>query len=118
MTNKNNDFKKGEKIIYKTAKNEVGLKVKLEKETIQLTQNQIALLFNTQRPAITKHLKNIFKSGELEKKVVSSILEHTTQHGAIKGKTQTQNIKFYNLTKKFAEFTKIVYNQVIIITKI
>ena len=34
MTNKNNDFKKGEKIIYKTAKNEVGLKVKLEKETI------------------------------------------------------------------------------------
>ncbi|MBU0722382.1 virulence protein RhuM/Fic/DOC family protein [Patescibacteria group bacterium] len=93
----NNDFQKGEIIIYKTVKNEVELKVKLEKETIWLTQNQIALLFNTQRPAITKHLKNIFKSGELEEKVVSSILEHTTQHGAIKGKTQIQNIKFYNL---------------------
>jgi prophage maintenance system killer protein len=91
------DFKKGEIIIYKTTQNEVELKVKLEKETIWLTQAQIALLFGTQRPAITKHLKNIFENGELNEKVVSSILEHTTEHGAIKGKTQTQNVKFYNL---------------------
>jgi len=75
----------------------VELKIKLEKETIWLTQAQIALLFGTQRPAITKHLKNIFESGELNEKVVSSILEHTTEHGAIKGKTQTQDVKFYNL---------------------
>lgn len=68
-----------------------------EKENIWLTQNQIALLFGTQRPAITKHLRNIFQSGELEEKVVSSILEHTTDHRAIKGKTQTKNVKFYNL---------------------
>ena len=91
------DFKKGEIIIYKTPKNEVELKVKLEKETIWLTQAQIALLFGIQRPAITKHLKNIFESGELNEKKVSSILEHTTQHGAIKGKTQTKDVKFYNL---------------------
>ena len=91
------DFKKGEIIIYKTPKNEVELKVKLEKDTIWLTQDQIALLFGTQRPAITKHLKHIFENGELEEKVVSSILEHTTEHGAIKGKTQTQGVKFYNL---------------------
>ena len=50
-----------------------------------------------QRPAITKHLKNIFESGELKENSVSSILEHTTQHGAIEGKTQTQPVKFYNL---------------------
>ena len=81
---KKDNFQKGEIIIYKTSQNEVELKVKLEKETIWLAQNQIALLFGTQRPAITKHLNNIFESGELEEKVVSSILEHTTQHGAIK----------------------------------
>jgi hypothetical protein len=50
-----------------------------------------------QRPAITKHLKNIFETGELKEEVVSSILEHTTPHGAIKGKTQETITKFYNL---------------------
>ncbi len=59
----------------------------LHEETIWLTQDRIAVLFGVQRPAITKHLKNIFQAGELEEKVVSSILEHTTQHGAIKGIT-------------------------------
>jgi len=54
-------------------------------------------LFGVQRPAITKHLKNIFESGELNEEVVSSILEHTTQHGAIQDKMQTQAVKFYNL---------------------
>jgi len=91
------DFKKGEIIIYKTPQNEVELKVRFEQENIWLSQNQITLLFGTQRPAITKHLKNIFQDGELEEKVVSSILEHTTEHGAIKGKTQTKYVKFYNL---------------------
>lgn len=66
-------------------------------ETIGLTQQQIADLFDTQRPAITKHLGNIFKSGELEENVVSSIMEHTTQHGAIKGKTQISKVKYYNI---------------------
>lgn len=54
-------------------------------------------LFGTQRPAITKHLGNIFKSGELDEKVVSSILEHTTEHGALKGKTQNVKVKYYNI---------------------
>ncbi len=54
-------------------------------------------MFGVQRPAITKHLKNIFESGELIENQVSSILEHTTQHGALKGKTQVQSVKFYNL---------------------
>lgn len=94
---KKQNFNKGEIIIYKTPQNEVELKVYFEKENVWLTQNQIALLFGTQRPAIAKHLKNIFESGELKEKVVSSILEHTTEHGAIKGKTQTRNVKFYNL---------------------
>lgn len=66
-------------------------------ETIWLTQQQIADLFGIQRPAITKHLGNIFKSGELDEKVVSSILEHTTPHGAIKGKIQISKVKYYNI---------------------
>ncbi len=94
---KQEKFNKGEIIIHKPAKGEVELKVRLEDETIWLNQEQIASLFGTQRPAITKHLKNIFQSGELDEKVVSSILEHTTQHGAIKGKTQTKEVKLYNL---------------------
>ena len=93
---KNNKIKTVEIVIYKS-KEGPELKVHLENDTIWLTQEQIALLFGTQRPAITKHLKNIFTTGELDEKVVSSILEHTTQHGAIKGKTQTKKVKYYNL---------------------
>ena len=91
------DFERGEIIIYKTPQNEVELSVKLEKETIWLTQAQIASLFNAERSVITKHLRNIFKAGELLEDMVCAIFARTTQHGAIKGKTQTQDVKFYNL---------------------
>jgi len=69
----------------------------LQNETIWLPQIKIAELFEVKIPAISKHLKNIFESGELNEKVVVSILEITTQHGAIADKTQTKPIKFYNL---------------------
>lgn len=72
----------------------IEVRIDEEKETIWLTQKQIADLFGTQRPAITKHLINIFKSGELNESVVSSILEHTTIHGAISEKTQKKIINF------------------------
>lgn len=67
------------------------LEVRLENETVWLTQQQIADLFGTKRPAITKHLSNIFKSGELEENSVRSILEHTAADGKI------YKLKFYNL---------------------
>ena len=82
---------KGEIVIYRAKDKKVRLEVKLEQETVWLTQKQIALLFGTQRPAITKHLYNIFKSGELPEDSVCSILEHTASDGK---KYQT---KFYNL---------------------
>jgi len=84
-------------LLYTAPDGAVKVECFLHEETIWLPQKRIAELFGVQRPAITKHLKNIFESGELEEKVVSSILEHTTQHGAISGKTQTQATKFYNL---------------------
>jgi death-on-curing family protein len=83
--------------IYKAKDGQTQIEVNFEQETVWLTQQHIATLFGTQRPAITKHLSNIFKSGELKEEVVSSILEHTTQHGAIKGKTQEARVKYYNL---------------------
>lgn len=67
------------------------LEVRLEEDTVWLTQHQIAELFGTKRPAITKHLTNIFKSGELDENSVRSILEHTASDGKVY-KTQ-----FYNL---------------------
>lgn len=90
---------KNEIVLYRPDELAEHIEVRLdeEKETIWLTQQQIADLFGTQRPAITKHLGNIFKSGELDENVVSSILEHTTSHGAIKGKTQKTRVKYYNI---------------------
>jgi death-on-curing family protein len=76
---------------------EARVEVRFEEDTIWLTQKQMAEVFGTKRPAITKHLSNIFKSGELSEVSGSSILEHTTQHGAIKGKIQHTKTKFYNL---------------------
>jgi death-on-curing family protein len=84
-------------IIYQTANNTTQIEVHFDRDTVWLTQQQIASLFGIQRPAITKHLNNIFKSGELEEEVVSSILEHTTKHGAITGKTQATKVKYFNL---------------------
>lgn len=84
-------------VLYTTADGTVKIETIIQDETIWLTQKKIAELFDVQRPAITKHLKNIFESGELAEQVVSSILEHTTQHGAMVGKTQTQSVKYYNL---------------------
>ncbi|GHU60844.1 DNA-binding protein [Bacteroidia bacterium] len=89
--------KKNEIILYQPDNTAIQLEVLVENETVWLTQDQIALLFGTQRPAITKHLGNIFKSGELEEKEVRSILELTTIHGAIADKTQVQHVKIYNL---------------------
>jgi hypothetical protein len=67
-------------LLYTTPNGKVNVEIFLQNDKIWLTQQKIAELFGVQRPAITKHLKNIFKSGELNEKVVCSILEHTTQH--------------------------------------
>jgi hypothetical protein len=74
-------------LLYKTDNGAVKVDVLLQNETIWLTQQKIADLFGVHRPAVTKHLKNIFDNGELNEKVVCSILELTTPHGAIADKT-------------------------------
>jgi len=92
-----NTESRGEIIIYKSSDGSINLDTRLENESIWLTQKGMAELFGVKTPAISKHLKNIFAEGELKEEVVISILETTTKHGAIKGKTQTSNTQFYNL---------------------
>ncbi|MEG1567835.1 MAG: RhuM family protein, partial [Anaerovoracaceae bacterium] len=84
-------------LIYNTPEEDVSVNAVVKDETIWLTQKAMAELFDVGVPAISKHLKNIFAENELDEKVVVSILEKTTQHGAIEGKTQTKETKFYNL---------------------
>jgi hypothetical protein len=78
-------------LLYKTSNNEIKVDVLLKDETLWLSQKQIGELFSVQRPAITKHIKNIYESGELEKNSVSSIMEHTAQDNKI------YKTNFYNL---------------------
>ncbi len=78
-------------LLYTTPNNEIKVETYLHNETLWLPQKRMAELFGVQRPAITKHLKNIFESGELEENSVSSILEHTAGDG------KKYNTKFYNL---------------------
>ena len=84
-------------LLYTTKDSDVKVEIFMHNETVWLPQKRMAELFGVQRPAITKHLKNIFESGELTEEEVSSILEQTTPHGAIEGQTQTQEVKYYNL---------------------
>ena len=78
-------------IIYRRKGKTPAIDVRLQENTVWLTQKQIAFLFQVKRPAITKHIGNILKSGELIENSVSSILEHTADDGK-KYKT-----KFYSL---------------------
>jgi len=83
--------------IYKTKDNQTEIAVKFEQDTVWLTQNQISELFQRDRTVITKHINNVFKEGELDELLVCANFAHTTQHGAIVGKTQEKTIKCYNL---------------------
>jgi hypothetical protein len=83
---KTNDF-----LLYKDANGNVKVEIYIWGETIWLTQDKIAQLFGVLRPAITKHLKNVFENGELDEDSVSSILEHTATDG------KNYKTKFHNL---------------------
>ena len=74
-----------------------GVQVVYRDESIWCTQKAMAQLFDVGVPAISKHLKNIFETGELIEDMVVSKMEITTEHGAIPNKTQTKDVTFYNL---------------------
>lgn len=84
-------------ILYQSEELATRIEVKVGEETVWLTIEQMSLLFGRDRTVISRHINNIFKEGELQKEVVCAFFALTTQHGAIKGKTQTKNIEYYNL---------------------
>jgi hypothetical protein len=84
-------------ILYRPNELAEHIEVKLENETVWLNRQQIALLFGRDVKTIGKHINNVFSEGELLKEVVVAKFATTTQHGAIIGKTQSQQVEFYNL---------------------
>ena len=86
-----------EMVIYRTDDGKASVDVILENETVWLTQEQIAVLFGKSKSTISEHLHNIFNEHELVREVVVRKFRTTTQHGAIKGKTQEHLTDFYNL---------------------
>ncbi len=87
----------GEIIIYQNSEGNIKIDVRLEEETVWLTQSQLCDLFQKSKSTISEHLKNIFEEGELDEKVVVRKFRITSQHGAIQGKTQQNEVNAYNL---------------------
>ena len=89
--------KGGEILLYQNGAEKEVVNVIFHDENFWLTQKGMAELFGVKVPAISKHLKNIFLDEELDETMVVSKMEITTPHGAIEGKTQTNEANFYNL---------------------
>jgi len=88
---------KNEIILYRPNELSEHIEVKLEDDTVWLNKEQISVLFGRARTVISRHINNIFNEGELQKEVVCAFFALTTQHGAIKGKTQTIQVEHFNL---------------------
>lgn len=84
-------------LLYQLPDEEGKVQVIIKEETIWATQKAMSQLFSVGVPAISKHLKNIFKENELDADVVVSKMETTTWHGAIEGKIQRNETAFYSL---------------------
>lgn len=84
-------------ILYQSDELTERIEVRMEDDTVWLSQQQMADLFGRGRSTITEHINNIFKEGELIEEVVCREFRHTTQHGAITGKVQERKGKYYNL---------------------
>jgi hypothetical protein len=97
MTDKNLHSTQNDFLLYKSPDGDVKVSVLLKNETIWLTQEQMTMLFDKAKSTISEHIKNIFAEGELDEKVVVRKFRITTQHGAIKGKTQETEVNAYNL---------------------
>ena len=89
--------KGGAILLYQNGAEKEVVNVVFHDENFWLTQKGMAELFGVKVPAISKHLKNIFLDEELDETMVVSKMEITTPHGAIEGKTQTNEANFYNL---------------------
>ena len=87
----------GNIILYQTEDGKSRIEVTLCNDTVWLTADQMAELFQRNKSTISRHIKNIFEDGELQSDMVVAFFATTTQHGAIKGKNQTHQVAYYNL---------------------
>lgn len=92
-----NSMDNGNIIIYQSEDGLTHIEVRLEQDTVWLTQQQLCDLYQTSKSNVSEHIKHIFEDGELERDVVVRKFRTTTQHGAIEGKTQTHDVTYYNL---------------------
>ena len=88
---------KGQIILYQTQDGENKIEVTLANDTVWLTADQMAELFQRNKSTISRHVRNIFEEGELNKDMVVAKYATTSQHGAIEGKEQTHLVDYYNL---------------------
>ena len=84
-------------VIYRTADGQTTVDVRMDGDTVWLSQAQMAELFQKDRTVIGRHINNIFKEGELDESLVCANFAHTKDYGRREGFTQTKNIVFYNL---------------------
>ena len=84
-------------VLYKSLDGNIKVDVLFSDENVWLTQEQMSTMFGKGRSTITEHIRNIFDEGELQEEVVCRNFRHTTTHGAIEGKTQEQDVKYYSL---------------------
>ncbi|MFA7718107.1 MAG: RhuM family protein [Candidatus Absconditabacterales bacterium] len=91
MQMKKEEIIKQEMAVYQDADGGISVDIVIRDETTRVSQKDMAKVFGIQRPAITKHLNNVFKEGELQENSVSSILEHTASDG------KNYKTTFYNL---------------------
>ena len=101
---------KGEIILYQPDET-VRIEVRLEDDTVWLTQAQMALLFGRDRSVIGKHISNCFREKELEADVVCAKFAQTTTHGAIEGKVQVDDTVLTMLDKRASGVTATIYTQ-------
>ena len=88
---------KGQIILYQTPDGESKIEVRLENDTVWLSADQMAELFQRNKSTISRHIKNVLEDGELDSEEVVAFFATTTQHGAMEGKTQEHKVAFYNL---------------------
>ncbi|MBO8092563.1 MAG: virulence RhuM family protein [Prosthecochloris sp.] len=84
-------------LIYQAADGKITIDVRLEDETVWLTQAHMAELFGKSKQTVSEHIRNLFNEGELNEEVVVRKFRTTTRHGAIEGKIQSKEVLFYNL---------------------
>ena len=88
---------KGQFLLYQTPDGDSQIEVKLQNDTVWLSLDQMAELFQRNKSTISRHIKNVLEDGKLEEKEVVAFFATTTKHSAIKGKVQEHQVTFYNL---------------------